>query len=162
MSNYPTRAEVLDQVEALIRQCEVTKTKYYPRFRVSARYEYRTYRIAEVADRLSIFDWWNDNLSYSQLKDMRSFLRTAGRLGYNGYVCFKVGASGCANGMWAHKEESTNGYSPDGECLFRSFTPDYIEWDAQLPNGKWIHDCDKRAGHSLKEVIEFIRKVEAK
>jgi hypothetical protein len=53
-------------------------------------------------------------------------------LGFRGYVCFKVGASYCANGMWCHKDVSTDGYSPDGDFIYRSFTPDYTEWDAMI------------------------------
>ena len=77
---------------------------------------------------LSIFDWWVNTLTVTHMKKMRVFLREAIKLGYKGYVCFKVGASHCANGMWAHKKETENGYSPDGDCLYRSFTPDYNYW----------------------------------
>lgn len=91
---------------------------------------------------LNIFDWWTDNLSVSKQKEMERFLRLAIELGYTGYVCFKVGASGCANGMWAHKEESTTGYSPEGECLYRSFTPDYTCYDACLADGSWLTTRD--------------------
>lgn len=59
---------------------------------------------------------------------MEKFLKEAIKLGYKGYVCFKVGATGCANGMWAHKEESLDGYSPDGDFLYKSFTPAYNYW----------------------------------
>ena len=85
--------------------------------------------IRSVYDELSIFDWWPEKLTVSHMKQMRTFLKTAIKLGYKGYVCFKVGASGCANGMWASKAEGKvqNGdiYSPDGEAIYRSFTPDY-------------------------------------
>ena len=129
------RAEVLLNVESLIRQCESTKTRRHSWHRVYGdRYEYRTFNMYDVCDKLSIFDWWKNELSYSQLKQMRSFLKVAGQLGYNGYVCFKVGMTGCANGMWAYKKESTTGQSPDGEFLYRSFTPDYVTWDAMLPD----------------------------
>ena len=86
------------------------------------------YRIADVYDELNIFDWWNDNLSKTQLKDMQKFLKEAIKLGYTGYVCFKVGATGCANGMWAYKAESTTGHSPHSACLYKSFTPAYNYW----------------------------------
>ena len=59
------------------------------------------YRIWDVCDELSIFDWWSEYLCKTQLKDMRKFLKEAIKLGYTGYVCFKVGRTGCANGMWA-------------------------------------------------------------
>jgi len=101
-------------------------------------YDGKGYYIKEVRDELSIFDWWNETLSASNLKKMRSFLKTAIELGYTGYVCFKVGASGCANGMWAHKVESTDGYSPDGEALYRSFSPDYTYWQVKDADGNWF------------------------
>ena len=75
----------------------------------------RTVEIRDVCDELSIFDWWPETLPISRMKQMQSFLKNAIRLGFTGYVCFKVGASGCTNGMWAHKESSTNGFSPDGK-----------------------------------------------
>lgn len=96
------------------------------------------YRIRDVCDKLSIFDWWNEYISATQLKDMRKFLKEAIKLGYNGYVCFKVGAAGCANGMWAHKEESTNGYSPDGECMYKSFVSTYNYWAVRDADGRWL------------------------
>ena len=88
-------------------------------------------------DKYSIFDWWKSNLSKTDLKNMKSFLGTAIKLGFTGYVCFKVGVSGCANGMWAHIEETTDGYSPDGDFIYRSFTPDYVDWDCHV-NGESI------------------------
>ena len=95
------------------------------------------FRIAEVCEPLSIFDWWKDWLSVAQLKAMRQFLKEAIKLGYTGYVCFKVGATGCANGMWAHVEETTTGYSPDGPALYRSFVSTYTYWSITDKNGKW-------------------------
>ncbi len=95
------------------------------------------FRIAEVYEPLSIFDWWKDWLSVAQLKAMRQFLKEAIKLGYTGYVCFKVGATGCANGMWAHVEETTTGYSPDGPALYRSFVSTYTYWSITDKNGKW-------------------------
>ena len=102
---------------------------------------FKRFRIRDVAIELSIFDWWNEYLSKSQLMDMRKFLKEAIKLGYTGYVCFKVGATGCANGMWANKEESTNGFSPEGECLYKSFTSEYNYWAVSngleyFPQGK--------------------------
>lgn len=88
----------------------------------------------DVCDELSIFDWWTERLSVNQMKQMRTFLKNAIRLGYTGYVCFKVGASGCANGMWAHTEPTTTGYSPDCDYLYRSFSPDYTYWIANIGN----------------------------
>ncbi len=63
------------------------------------------------------------------------------KLGYTGYVCFKVGASGYANGMWAHKTEMTDGYSPSGEAIYRSFTPDYTYYSFRK-NNEWMPGLD--------------------
>ena len=124
--------EVLKNVEAMIIALENQNGR---------RYGYRPcYRIASVCDELNIFDWWNENLSKSQLQDMKKFLKEAIKLGYTGYVCFKVGATGCANGMWAYKEESTTGHSPDGETLYKSFTPAYNEWSFKNADGEWTHE----------------------
>lgn len=90
-----------------------------------------------VYDDLSIFDWWPERLTVTHMKQMRAFLKEAIKLGYTGYVCFKVGASGCANGMWASTEQTTTGYSPNtGKTLYRSFTPDYTYWSVNLDNGE--------------------------
>ena len=99
-----------------------------------------------IYDELSIFDWWPENLTVSHLKQMRSFLKEAIKLGYNGYVCFKVGASGCANGMWAYKEDGKPDekgyvYSPDGDAIYRSFSPDYTYW-SYYKDGKWLPGDD--------------------
>lgn len=150
MAKGLNRSEVAENVARLIKESEQYK-KDHP------YYGYKKFYIVDVCDELSIFDWWNDRLSRSQLLEMQSFLRTAEKLGYNGYVCFKVGASGCANGMWAHKRESEDGYSPDGECLYRSFTPDYLNWDAELADGTWAHDkLGGRCDMTLKEIKELI------
>lgn len=91
-------------------------------------------KIRDVCDDLSIFDWWTENLNKTQMMQMRTFLKEAIKLGYTGYVCFKVGASMCSNGMWAHKEESTDGYSPKGDLIYRSFSPDYTYWQIKKNN----------------------------
>ena len=111
-------------------------------------------RIADVYSDLSIFDWWNENLSKSQLEQMAKFLKTAGELGFNGYVCFKVGAKYCSHGMWAHVNESTDGYSPkDGACLFHSFRSGNNYWDLRLPDGKWLHEMyPDKYEFTLKEI----------
>ena len=113
-------------------------------------------RISEVFKELSIFDWWNEYLSVSQAKKMRQFLKEAIKLGYTGYVCFKVGAAGCSNGMWANVNESTDGYSPDGPTLFRSFTPSYTYWNITDKNGNWDFDAD----HNYDD-IKTIKQLEA-
>ena len=142
------REQVLNRVNELISECEA--------FKLSRGYS-KKLAIDDVCKELSIFDWWNNYLSLSQLKQMKKFLELAGELGYNGYVCFKVGAKYCSNGMWAHKAESTDGYSPDGEVLYHSFVSGRNYYDVQLADGKWASD---KAGHfdlSLKEVKEAIR-----
>ena len=99
--------------------------------------------IRMVYDELSIFDWWPERLTISHMKQMRTFLKEAIKLGYTGYVCFKVGASGCANGMWASKAESTNGYSPKGETIYRSFTPDYTYYSFCDKDDVWYPGGDQ-------------------
>ena len=112
--------------------------------------------IRQVYDDLSIFDWWPERLTITHMKQMRTFLKEAIKLGYDGYVCFKVGASGCANGMWAYKEDGKvdgeSVYSPDGDLIYRSFTPDYTYWSFKK-NGEWMpgdEDYD-----SLKTIKQF-------
>ena len=95
-------------------------------------------QISSVYKDLSIFDWWNNTLSMSQLKQMKAFLERAIMLGFNGYACFKVGAVGCSHGMWAHKKESTDGYSPDGDVLHHSFRNGDNYFDMNI-DGKWMN-----------------------
>ena len=123
----------------------------------------RKYRISKVYEPLSIFDWWPDYLSATKLNDMRKFLRTAIRHGYTGYVCFKVGASGCANGMWAHQEESTTGYSPKGEFLYKSFTPDYECWSVKDADGNfWPGEDEWKSVNTIKQLDELLDKIKEK
>ena len=109
-------------------------------------------RISDVFEKLGIFDWWNENLSMTQLKQMKSFLEKAISLGFTGYVCFKVGASGCSHGMWACKNESTTGYSPDGACLFHSFRNGDNYWGYCDENNKWVND-----DLTWKEIKEIVK-----
>ena len=115
-----------------------------------------TYSIREVYDKLSIFDWWPHTLNQGHLKQMRTFLNLAIKLGYTGYVCFKVGASGCANGMWAHVNESKDGYAPGGPAIYRSFTPDYTYYSI-YHNDAWLpkKDVDGMEYDSLKTTKLF-------
>lgn len=149
-----TAAEVLKRVDGYIEQLEANR--YVKRI-----------KIEEVYNDLSIFDWWPEYLSISKLKEMRQFLKEAIKLGYEGYVCFKVGATGCANGMWAHTElETDEGYSPDNcPALYRSFTPSYRYWDVSDVEGNWEWDGkyqeDDRVKHfddikTIKELEAFI------
>ena len=94
------------------------------------------WRIDSVYDDLAIFDWWPEYLSISKLKQMKAFLQQAIKLGFDKYCCFKVGASGCANGMWASDAPTTDGYSPSNcKTIYHSFTPDYSYWDVDLGTG---------------------------
>lgn len=122
MSKGLNAQQVLDNVN--IRISELEGTSGY--FRRSG------YHMREVCSELSIFDWWTERLSLSQLKAMRMFLNQAIKMGFTGYACFKVGASGCASGMWAYKVESDDGYSPDGDFLYRSFYSSNNYWDAKI------------------------------
>lgn len=139
-----TAAEVLKRVEEYL-------DKPHSRFVISS-----------VCDDLSIFDWWPEYLSKSKLREMRQFLKEAIKLGYTGYVCFKVGAKGCANGMWAHTElETDEGYSPN-HCptLYRSFTPAYCYWDITDKEGNWDFegkykdDEDRRQNYDRLKTIQ--------
>lgn len=122
---YNTAAQVLERVEERIAWFGDNP--------------YRRLRISDCYNEFSIFDWWPKYLNKSKLQEMRQFLREAIKLGYEGYVCFKVGATGCANGMWAHTElETDEGYSPNNcPILFRSFTPAYRYWDVTDKDGNW-------------------------
>lgn len=142
--------EVLANVEKMIAEAED-----YNKGRQWYHAKWRK-KIWDVCEELSIFDWWNEYLSVSQLKQMRSFLKTAIRLGYTGHVCFKVGATGCSHGMWAHKKESADGFSPDGGCLFHSFRCGDNYWGLCLDNGKWIDEEIGYKEYSLKEIKEAI------
>lgn len=152
-----TVSSVLVEVENLLEAIRDRKESI-PRY-MSGRpfYSVTPYKVRDVCNRLSIFDWWKETLSESNLKDMRTFLKEALKLGFTGYVCFKVGATGCANGMWAYKELSTTGYSPDCDHLYRSFTPEYTLWqfsknNVTYPDGedydsvKTIRDLEKLFG----------------
>lgn len=139
---------VLAQVNKDIEELtNLTYQQYLPTRHALGRYSYRkhqqsySFKIRSVYDELSIFDWWNDKLSISQLKQMKAFLEQAIKLGFTGYVCFKVGAEGCSHGMWAHKNETTDGFSPDGDCLFHSFRFGDCYWSTCI-DGAWDMDLN--------------------
>lgn len=147
-TNYSNKnaAAVLSQVQAHIAELEAVKAEWYynldtRRFarRGWGEHETKQFKISAVFEELSIFDWWNETLSMGQLKQMETFLKQAIKLGFEGYVCFKVGAAGCSHGMWAHKKETTTGYSPDGDVLFHSFRSGDNYFDMEL-DGKWMRD----------------------
>ncbi len=147
---------VLEKVNTLIARYEEQKKEIDAKYGCYWRKpRAKGYPINDVYEELSIFDWWVDTISYSHLTKMRAFLREAIKLGFTGYVCFKVGASGCANGMWAHKKESEDGYSPDGDVLFHSFSPDRNYWDFCV-NGKWA--CAEDTWDSIKTTKQMEEK----
>lgn len=114
------------------------------------------HKIAENYNFLSIFDWWKDYLSPTNLKDMRKFLKEAIKLGYTGYVCFKVGVTGCANGMWAYREETTDGYAPNGvEFLYKSFTPAYEYWDVTFSDDTRLSEMVGREFDEITTIREL-------
>lgn len=151
---------VLLAVEKWIRIIEMREKVYS-----WSKWCYRHYgriTMRECYDDLSIFDWWTEYITIGKLKEMRTFLREAIKLGYTGYVCFKVGASGCANGMWADRVPTTNGYSPKGgDYLYRSFTPDYTYWDICYNDecGDKADKLSKRVGKGYNE-LKTIRDLE--
>lgn len=139
--------EVLENVNKYIVTTETIKQKM--------GYS-KKWLIREHCSQLGIFDWWNEWLSLSQLKQMKKFLETAIALGYTGYVCFKVGAAGCSHGMWAYKKDSEDGYSPkDGGCLHHSFRSGDNYYDLQFEDGKWLGNNEKWQ-FTLKEIKEAI------
>ena len=145
--------EILANVNKLIEELEAISNKPYSEIidkvdydrHKCIRWDYKhdikkyAFKIDAIFEELSIFDWWEETLSLSQLKQMRAFLVQAHKLGFDGYVCFKVGVTGCSHGMWAHKEESTTGYSPESDVLFHSFRCNEHNWDV-CHNGVWLHD----------------------
>ena len=146
--NEVTAQAILKNVEKCITELETANEVYHSKGYCNIDYNRLDYDgfgynkkwyfcMDAVCAELSIFDWWKEHLSLSQLKDMRKFLKEAIKLGYTGYVCFKVGTKRCANGMWAYKALSTDGYSPKGAALYKSFTPDYNYWSVCDDNEKW-------------------------
>ena len=172
-TNYSNKnvAAVLEAVKNCMTELEAVKTERYynldsKRFdrRGWGANETKQFKIGAVYDELSIFDWWNETLSMSQLKQMKKFLETALNLGFTGYACFKVGAAGCSHGMWAYKNETTDGYSPDGDVLHHSFRSGDNYYDMQLGD-KWMSEllpgCEKgRYQFTLKEVKQVLGNVE--
>ena len=143
--------EVLNNINKMLEEAEEFKKAHNEQY-IKVR---KKWRIRDVCDDLGIFDWWDEYLSVSQLKSMNTFIEQGMKRGFCGYVCFKVGAKHCANGMWIHKNESTDGYSPDGACLYHSFVSGDNYWDMELDNGKWMHDLyPDKYNFTLKEIDE--------
>ena len=145
---YQNAKNILKNVEYYINKLETEKKDMY---HINSMYVY----ITDVCRELGIFDWYKPKLSLSNLKDMRKFLKEAIKLGFTGYVCFKVGSSGCANGMWAHKEESINGYSPDGDFIYKSFTPSYNRWAFNIDNKSYPTRKQYDNDIELKTIKQF-------
>ena len=106
---YPTAYTVLENLTKTLDSCDATA--------------HVKWKIDDVCNLYSIFDWHKDNLTCSDLTKMKTFCTLAIALGFDGYVCFKVGDSYGTNGMWAFKDKSETGYSPDGDFIYRSFSP---------------------------------------
>lgn len=148
--------ECLVNVENLIKELESTEIDFS---RIKWHRRKKAFDLFAVYDECGIFDWFDNYLSMNHLKQMKTFLRQAMKLGFNGYVCFKVGSSGCAHGMWAHKNESTTGYSPDGDVLYHSFRSDVNYYDAKICD-KWLHKVIDKDFNKIKlaDIKEFIKK----
>ena len=114
--------------------------------------------IRDVCDELNIFDWWKDCLTISNLKDMKRFLKQSIKLGFKGYVSFKVGIKGCSNGMRAHKDESETGYSPDGPYLYKTFVDGSDYWLISLDGENYLRGKDNDISidtiSEVKKIIE--------
>ena len=150
--------EVLRNTINCISELERCKSSWEHPGRIVCRFSSKRFITRAVCEELEIFDWWRDELSMSQLKQMKRFLESAIRLGFDGYVCFKVGAAGCSNGMWAHKEKSTDGFSPDGDVLYRSFSSSKNYYDIMIGD-KWMsEEYPEREFDSfgLKDVKAFL------
>ena len=131
MNKTKNPAEILENLEHYI---EVGDARY----------------IRTVCDCLGIFDWWNDSFSISQMTQMRSFLKKAIALGFTGCASFKVGAKGCANGMWAFKEQvREDGYDPDGDRMYHSFVCGDNYYDAKI-NGVWFSEVTDKRFNTVK------------
>ncbi len=144
MSKGLNAQQVLDNVNARIAELEDDSTYV------------KDFPIRYVCNELSIFDWWKSYLSLSQLKAMRTFLRQAIKMGFDGYVCFKVGAKYCASGMWAYKEESEDGFSPAGDFLYRSFYSTDNYWDAQI-DGEFVTKSTNSRWNDFRTVAQLKR-----
>ena len=67
--------EVIENVSRYIAEGEAKKA----RTGVSPKYFIR-----EICNDLGIFDWWNEYMSLTQLRQIKSFLETAISCGYDG------------------------------------------------------------------------------
>lgn len=150
--------ECLVNVEKLMEELGSTWKDYS---RITRKGSSLGFKISAIYNECGIFDWFTDALSEAQLKQMRTFLKQAINLGFDGYVCFKVGAKYCAHGMWAHKNESTTGYSPDGDVLYHSFRSDENYYDVKLDD-IWLHDVSNKDFGKIKlaDIKEALKNIE--
>ena len=152
--------QVLQNVKTLIEELESSKsTGWIDLDSMMYKGTTKCYRIGAVCEELSIFDWWADTLSLTQLKQMKKFLEQAIKLGFTGYVCFKVGVKHCSHGMWAHKKETETGYSPDGDVLYHSFVPGSNYFDAEI-NGIWYHEgkeWEETSKTTFRQIESFVK-----
>lgn len=99
---------------------------------------------------LNIFDWFRDTLTRKDINDMIEFLQNAIELGYTGYVCFKVGDSDTASGMWARKPNN------EGCFLYHTFSPDcdYYTVYSKKENGSVKYSNDFKTITEVRNYIE--------
>lgn len=112
------------------------------------------YSIDDVYNSVGIFDWWKNTLSKADLENMLRFLNTAEKYGFTGKVGFKVGVTGCANGMWATRTDDPD--SKDKAFLYRSFTTDYTNWDAMTRDGKFISVMSGKEFTRMSELVKWV------
>jgi len=162
-----TANEALNNVKALISDLEdaIKTGKRDSRIRDTGRsYKSRAYSVRDICDEVGIVGWCHNTVSLSQLKQMKSFLTTAIKLGYTGYVCFVVGdsvRSYNSHGMWAYKEnEAPDRYSDrKGAVLFHSFRSGDNYWDACDDDGvRFSHKYYKESSWG-KFTLEQIKKL---
>jgi hypothetical protein len=61
--------------------------------------------------------------------------------------------------MWAYKNESETGYSPDGEALYKSFTPAYNYWQVYTEDGKWLPEGEEWDSlKTIKQLEQYLNK----
>ena len=109
-------------------------------------------RTEKVWEELGIFDWWDDGLTKSQLREMERFLKRAIKLGYTGLVRFVLGAKGCSHGMWAYKIETSSEWSQESECLFHSFRNGDNYYSVKLKEGWLLNAAGTPAELNLKQL----------
>lgn len=152
---YPTVSSVYDKLTELIEKDDNFFKRMNKHLKYPIRDEYDPItETSNIYKDLSIFDWWKDNLTRTDLNHMLDFCSLAMVLGFNGYVCFKVGASGCASGMWAHKEKSEDGFSPNGDFIYRSFTPDETYYS--IKDSDIIYPRDKYNAWEKTDLIKYV------